>query len=320
MTTKTIKIAAIGFMSIISSHSFSQIAHNLYPYAEAVVSDNNGRDLVGFVKSNKAEFIAKSAKVNEFSQNKWGYIQVTNSRVPSINIHPTAENKKVDLNYSEMINATVALFGSKDAIKATWWARQANNPEGPVFYKKVKTDVKIDAELVRYEELSSEMYTKDFTIVDYNDSVYNDRDYTKLLKNYVIIDNSVIRDNNDYKGIIDFFNNFLSKFTYTDDPLLEGKSFITCLTIGKTNYIGYFNIINHKLGGHLQIADIKYETDKDLLVNGLIKKLTGKTIYVYGDNIFGLEKTFLKYGHTHPALKLIRRETNSTEKFNTKEK
>ncbi|MCD6010907.1 MAG: hypothetical protein K0Q79_769 [Flavipsychrobacter sp.] len=323
MINKSIRLAALGLISICATTSYAQftrpVRHNLYPYADAVVYDNNGRDLAGFIKSNKRETGRNAEKISEFSNNKWGYIQISNARVPSINIRPTAEGKKVDLSYSEYIDATLALFNTKEGVQATWWARQANKPDGAFFSKKVdKTG--LDAQLVRYEELVSEMNTKDFTIVDYNDSVYNDKDYDKLLKNYIIVDNSAVKDVNDYKQLIEFFNNFLSKFTYVEDPLLENKSFITCVTVNKTKYLGYFNVIQNKLAGHLQVADLQYQRDIDSVVTNVFKKLKGKTVYVYGDDIFGMEKTLLKYAHLHPALTLIRRNTSTTDKFNSKEK
>ena len=316
MINNSIKIAAFGLFTVLSGNSFAQERHNLYPYADGVVFDNNGHDLATFIKSNKKETAYKSGKISEFSNNHWGYIEIGNARVPSIDIHPVPDGKKVDLSYSEYIDATLALFNTRDGVKATWWARQANNPVGPVFYKKTHDEGKLDADNVRYEELVSEMATKDFTVVDYNDSVYNTRDFDKLLKNYIVVDNSAVKDVNDYKGIIEFYNNFLTKFTYVEDPLLENKSFITCLTVNNTKYLGYFNVIHNKLSGHLQAADIQFENDKDTLVTHVFKKLTGKTIFVYGDDIFGMEKTLLKYAHLHPALKLIRRRTDTNDKFN----
>lgn len=322
MINKSIRLATLGLIGICATTSYAQLTrpvrHNLYPYSDAVVYDNNGRDLVGFIKSNKKETARNGEKISEFSNGKWGYMQVNNAPVPSINIHPTAEGKKVDLSYAESIDATMALFNTKDGVKATWWARQANKPEGAFFSKKV--DHALDVPLVRYEELMSEMNTKDFTIVDYNDSIYNDKDYDKLLKNYIIVDNSVVKDANDYKPLIEFFNKFLSRFTYVEDPLLESTSYITCVTVNKTKYLGYFNVIQNKLAGHLQVADLQYERDLDTVVTHVFKKLKGKTVYVYGDNIFGLEKALLKYGHLHPALTLVRRTTTGTDKFNSKEK
>lgn len=323
MVNKSISVALFGLLGICSNAvaQYTQpVRHNLYPYAEAVVFDNNGRDLAGFIKSNKQETATKAEKIADYSGNRWGYIQVANSRVPSITIHPVAEGKKVDLNYAEYIDATMALFNTKDGIKATWWARQANKPDGAFFSKRVDAEGKLAAPLVRYEELMSEMNTKDFTIVDYNDSVYNTKDYDKLLKNYIVVDNGAVQNFDDYKTLIPFFNNFLSKFTYVEDPLLENKSFITCATVNKTRYIASFNVVQNKLSGRMQVADLQYERDIDTLITHVFGKLTGKTIYVYGDDIFGMEKALLKYAHHHPALSLIRRNTTSAEKFNGKEK
>ena len=323
MIKNSLKIVALGLLGTGVNNAYAQftqtVRHNLYPYAEGVVYDNNGHDLTGFIKSNKKETERKSEKISEFSNGKWGYIQINNARVPSITINPGSKSRKVTLSYSEHIDATLALFNTGDGVKATWWARQANKPEGAFFSKRVDDGGKLNVPLVRYEELMSAMNTKDFTIVDYNDSVYNDKDYDKLLKNYIVVDNEAVKDFNDYKTLIPYFNNFHSKFTYVEDPLLENKSFVTCLTVNNTRYLGYFNVVQNKLAGHLQVADIQYERDIDTLITHVFSKLKGKTIYVYGDDIFGMEKALLKYGHNHPALKLVRRRTNTTDKFNTRD-
>jgi hypothetical protein len=315
MKVNTLKISALLLAFVVGSNLFAQVGRYLYPYAEGVVYDNNGHDLTGFAKSNKKETAYKGGKIDEFSGGSWGYLQVTNARVPSINVLP-GKDKKAIYSYSDYIDATVALFSTKDGIKGTWWARQCNNPQGPLFYKKVDDEGNLDIPNVRYTDFTREMETKKFTIVEYNDTIYNQRDYDQLLKNYIIIENGLIKDVNDYRTIIDFYNNFLTRFTYVDDPLLENKSFVTFFTAGNNKYVGFFNIVKGKLGGHLQRADIQFEQDKDPFVAYVMKKLTGKVIYIYGDDIFGLEKTFLKYKHSHHDLTFFRRKTDATEKFN----
>jgi hypothetical protein len=310
-----IKKSAILLLSAITCNSFAQVCHNLYPYAAGAVYDNNGHDLYGFLKRNKADALYKSGKINELSGGTWGYVQIKNARVPSINVIP-GKDKRVTLSYSEFIDATLAIYKTSDGPKATWWARQCNNPTGPLFWKKVDDEGKLDVSPVRYTELSRDMDLKKFTVVEYNDSVYNQRDYDQLLKNYILVERDIVKDANDYKGIIEYYNNFLGKFSYTDDPVLMDKSFITFLSGNGARYIGYFNIVNGKLAGHLELADIQYESDKEVLVNRIAKKLTGKTIYVYGDDIFGLEKTFLKYKHSHHDIQIIRRTTDANETFN----
>ncbi len=320
MIRNILKTTAFGLFSIGTFASNAQVCHNLYPYVDGVVYDNNGHDLAGFIKNNKKDAAFKAAKVDEFSSGHWGYIQVNNARVPSVNIHTTAPGKKVDLNFSEYINATLALYNTKDGIKATWWARQCNNPHGPMFYKKTENSGDLGADVTRYENLKSAYATKDFTIVEFNDSTYNHRDYDQLLRNYIIIENGAVQNVNDYHDIIEFYTKFLSKFTYIEDPLLEKKSFITCFTVNRTKYFGYFNVVNAKLAGNLQVADIQYENDKDTLVANTMKLLKGNEIYVYGDDIFGMEKTFLKYAHNHPALKMIRRKPADAGNFNKEDK
>lgn len=312
---RSIRISAIALLSLAAGQVSGQVCHNLYPYAAGVVDDNNGHDLFGFLKSNKTEANYKGGKIDDFSGGTWGYIQVNNARVPSINILQD-KYKTVVLNHGQAINATVVIAKSKDGIQATWWARQCNNPQGPLFWKKTDDDSKLDPPAVRYGEVTRNLETKKFTIVEYNDSIYNERDYDQLLKNYMLIENGIIKDVNDYKMIVDFYNNFLSKFSYTDDPVLEHKSFVTFLSSGKTRYVGYFNIVNGKLAGHLEVADLQFEDDMTHLVNKVMKKMSSKTVYVYGDDIFGLEKTFLKYKHEHHDITFARRNTNMAETFN----
>ncbi len=318
MTIKTIKTAALLLLTAASGNSIAQTCHNLYPYADGVVYDNNGHDLNAFIKSNKDDAKHKGEMVKEYSNGTWGYLQIKNTKVPSLNTSPDPDlNKKVNLNYSEYIDATLALCNTIDGLKATWWSRQCNNPLGPLVYTKTDDKGKLDIENIKYTYIIKELETKHFTIVEYSGDGYNERDYEQLLKNYLLVENGTLKNGVDYKTMIEFYDNFLTKFTYVEDPLLENKSFITFFSGNKTKYVGYFNIVNHKLAGHVEAVDLQFEKDKDALVNNTFKKLTGNVVYVYGDDIYGLEKTMLKYGHTH-NLKLNRRNTTTTEKFNEK--
>lgn len=304
-------------LAAVTNNSQAQVCHNLYPYAEGVVMDNNGHDLAGFIKKSRRDAEYKTGKIEEFSGGEWGYLQITNSRVPSINVIAGKE-KRVVLNYAEYINATLAIGKSKDGLRATWWTRQCNNPQGPLFWKNTGEEGKLGMESARYTDVTKALETKKFTLVEYNDTVYNRRDYDQLLSNYITAENGMVKDLGDYKTIILFYNQFLTKFTSTDDPLVENKSFVTFVAGEKTKYFAYFNVENGKLSGHLEIADLQYEADRDALVNKTFKKLKGKTIYVYGDDIFGLEKTILKYAHAHHDIKVVRRKTDTNDKFNNK--
>jgi hypothetical protein len=312
MRTNAIAISVLLLAGSITT--FGQVCHNLYPCAECAVNENGGNDLNGYVTTNEKNAASKAGKISEYSGNSWGYIQVRTVKVPSINIHPTS-NKPYDLNYSEYIDATLALHKGIDGMEATWWARQCNNRMGALYSTKTEQDSKLAMPVVKYPLVMDEMQTKKFTIVEYN-NYYNEVDYDVLLKNYILLENGIVKNSEDYKAMISFYNDFLSKFSYVEDPLLQDKSFITCFTSGKTRYIGYFNMINNKLAGHVEQVNIEYEKDKDPLVKTIFEKLKGKTIIVYGDNIFGLEHNILHYGHNH-NLKLIRRLTSDAGNFNT---
>jgi len=310
------KIAALSLISLLAGNTYAQVCHNLYPYAQGVVSDNNGHDLDGFIKSNSKDVLAKAPKIKEYSDGAWGYLQVKNARVPTVDIHRVDDKyERVHLNYAESIDATLALCDTKDGLKATWWARQCNNPNGPLFQKRTDDDGKMDVSVIRYHDIMTDLDAKKFTIVEYNSQTYNRLDYDELLKNYFTLENGIIKDATEYRTIIEFYNNFLSKFTYVEDPLLEDKSFVTLFSTGNHKFIGYFNIANSKLSGHLEPVDIQFESDKDTVTHNIFKHLTGKKIFVYGDEDFGLEKTILRYAYAH-KLKTIRRNTATTDKFN----
>ena len=310
----TLKLSAVVALSLSAGLSYAQLNHNQYPCAECAVYDNNGNDLKGFIISNERDLGRKGSKVNEYSNNTWGYLQVRSASVPSIN---KSGEKKGDRNYEESIMATFALYKTKDGAQATWWARETNSPHGPLTGRKVKDDATpMDIPLVRYENVFSDLEPKTFTIVEYYNNLYNVNDYDVLLKNYMLVENGAVKDPADYKSIIDFYNDFLKKFTYVDDPVLMKRSFITMLNAGSgAKYIGYFNIIDGKLAGKLEAVDFQYQKDKDTLVKRMFTKLTGNMVYVYGDENFDLEKPIVMYAREH-AIRLKRRHTNTPKKFN----
>ena len=310
----TFKITAVLLLCITTGKSIAQLAHNQYPCAECAVYDNNGNDLKGFIISNKNDLNTKGSKVNEYSANTWGYLQVRSALVPSVN--KTGE-KKGERNFGEPIMATYVLYKTKDDAQSTWWARECNSPKGPITGKKVKAEEEpLAIPDVRYETITNDLEPKNFTIVEYYNNLYNERDYDVLLKNYMLIQNGTVKDPSDYKSIIDFHNDFLKKFSYVSDPVLMKRSFITLLTgTSGAKYIGYFNVVDGKLAGKLEAIDFQYERDKDTLVKKVFTKLTGGMVYVYGDENFDLEKPIVMYARAHD-IRLKRRHTNTTKKFN----
>ena len=300
--------ASILVLLFLTTTSLAQVCHNLYPYAEGVVYDNNGHDLKAFIVSNKKDVLYRGSKINEFSNNTWGYLQISNAKVPSL-------DNDGNMNFSEYINATLALYKTRDGAEATWWARQCSSPKGPFVYEKVDPQDRLDMPLVKYRDVMHDLEVKPFSIVEYYSDVYDQYDYDALLKNYLLVKDGTVKDVNDYKSIIAFYDAFLKKFTYVEDPLLENKSFITFLTANGNKYIGYFNIANSKLAGHLEAVHIDYEKDKDELLNSILSKLDGHVIYVYGDNLFGLDRSILNYSRTHD-IKFIQRNTETKKVFN----
>jgi len=310
----SIKITALLSLCLTTGSSIAQLAHNQYPCAECAVYDNNGNDLKGFVISNKKELNEKGSQVNDLSGDSWGYLQVRGASVPSIN---KSGDKKGERNYAESITATYALYKTRDDAQAMWWSRECNSPNGPMTGRKIKEeDGSLGIPGVPYETIKSDVEPKAFTIVEYYNNLYNQRDFDVLLKNYILLENGTLKDPADYKSVIDFYNGFLKKFSYVDDPVLMKRSFITLLTgTSGAKYIGYFNIVDGKLAGKLEAVDIQYEKDKDTLINKVFSKLTGKMVYVYGDENFDLEKPIVMYARAHD-IHLKRRHTNTTTKFN----
>jgi len=311
-----IKIAAFGILSACAVSSYAQECHNIYPYVQGVVSDNNGYDLVSYIRKSTNDVRAKAPKIKEYSGDTWGYLQVKGVKVPSVDINRVDDKyEKNHLSFAQVINATLALCDTKDGMKATWWTRQCNNPKGPLFFMRTDQDAGSEVPIVRYTDITKELAQKKFTLVEYNNKNYNRRDYDQLVKNYATLENGVIKEAEEYKTIIDFYNAFLSKFTYVEDPLLEDKSFVTFFATSHNKFVGYFNIENSKLSGHLEPLDIQFERDRDTVVTHIFKKTQHKTVFVYGDDIFGLDKTLLNYAYVH-NIKMIRRKTSTDKMFN----
>jgi hypothetical protein len=303
------KVAAAIFVSLFMANaSFAQVCRNLFPYAEGVVYDNNGHDLKAFIESNKKDLLYKGGKINEFSNNTWGYLQISNAKAPSL-------DNDGNMNFSQYINATLALYKTKDGAEATWWSRQCNSSKGPLVNEKVDAGDRLDMPLVSSHDITHDLEFKSFTVVEYFSDVYDPYDYDVLLKNYLLVKTGTVKDVNDYQGIISFYDVFLKKFTYVEDPLLENKSFITFFTANGTRYLGYFNIANSKLAGHLLAVHLDYEKDKEELLNHIFSKLTGHVVYIYGDNLFSMDKNLLDYSRTHDV-KLIQRNTATMKMFN----
>ncbi len=310
MRMNSIKIAALLLMGVSAERSLAQqpVVHNQYPCAECAVFDNNGNDLKGFITTNKKEVLTRGGKINEYSNNSWGYLNIRSIKVPSM-------DKKGNLNYWETIDVTLALYKTADGAQATWMARECNSQQGPLVYLKVDDQGKLDMENVKYTAVTHDLETKKFAIVEYYDSSYNDRDYDNLLKNYILIKSGVINDVTAFKPIIEFHDNFLSKFTYVSDPVLETKSFVTFFTANGVRYIGYFNVINNKLAGKLDAYKVEYERDRAPLVADIFGKLKGKNVYLYGDDTFGMEPEITKYAREN-GFKIKHKKTTSVKKFN----
>jgi hypothetical protein len=305
----TVIIAAIAVVFALPCTSVAQVCHKLYPSPEVATYDNGGQDLRGFITTNKKDLLYKGAKVNDFSKNTWGYLQVKTVRVPSV-------GKDQKLNYTEYINATLAMYKTKNGAQATWWARQCNNPKGPLVDARMDSlGNRLDMEYTRNNIIFNDLSTKQFTLVEYSDEGYNHKDYDDLLKNYIMAENGIVEDMSDYGAIVDYYNNFASKFSDITDPLLEYKSFITFFTTGKGKYVGYFNVVNNKLAGRLEKVGITYNRDKDTFVTHVFRKLTGSVVYVYGDEIFDLDLTINTYAREH-NVKVIRRKTTTGKDFN----
>lgn len=209
--TPKLTIASL-VLATLSLSSGAQVCSNTFPYAEGAVYDNNGHDLKAFITSNKSDLLDKGKKVSDYSGGEWGYIQVNNAKVPSL-------DNDGNLNFSQFINATLVLYKTKDGAEATWWARQCNKEKGPLVNTKVDASDRLDMPLVRYEAVTNELKLKPFTIVDCYSNTCNEYDYDELIKNYLLVKNGTVKSVEDYKTLIPFYNNFLKHFTYVEDPL-----------------------------------------------------------------------------------------------------
>ena len=302
-------LIAIILLTVFAEKSMGQVWHqNKFPSPESATYDNNGNDLRGFINTYKNDFLAKGNKVSEVSKNDWGYIQIKNVKIPG-------SDKEGNLNYYESFDVTLAMNKTRNGGQATWWAREHNSPKGKMVYFKVGDPGTLGLDNVKYSEIISSLQLKSFTIVEYADTMYSQNDFNILLKNCMFIRNGTIKDINDYKALIDFYNRFLEKFTNVNDPVLDKKSFITFFKGGSNHYAGYFNLVNGKLSGKIEFIDALFDRDRVKFVNDMFKKLTGTTIYLYGDDAFEME-AIVKKRAIKSHLRMERRKTNATRKFN----
>lgn len=310
--TNVFKIAAIVLSGLTAMPATAQkTCKNQYPCGDCAAYDNNGNDLAGFAKNYSKQMLTNGGKVLNYSNDQWGYLLVRTAHVPSVS---SKWETKGELNHAAYIRTTLALKKTSEAGVATWWARECNLDNGPLVQVRTKDDSRVPMEQMRYEKVMSSFLPKKFTLVEYLDT-FNMRDYDYLLKSHIVAKCGDIRQE-DFKTIIDFYNSFLDKFSYVSDPVLTKMSFVTFVQgTGKTNYIGYFNVVNSKLSGKLEAVNIVYERDRDSLVKHTFANLSGTTIYIYGDDSFGLDKTVIQYAKAHD-LKLRRRKTSVTTKFN----
>ncbi len=303
------KLIAALLLSVAAQGSFAQVWHeNKFPSQESATFDNNGNDLRGFTNKYKNDFTAKGEKVNEASANNWGYLAVKNVKTPGI-------NKKGELNYFESFDVTLAMYKTRDGGKATWWAREHNSPKGPMVYFKAGTPTTLAMDNVKYSEILNELQAKRFTLVEYADTMFSRNDFDILLKNCLFVKNGTIKDVNEYKTLVDFYNGFLDKFTSVNDAVIDDKSFITFYKAGNNKYAAYFNVVNGKLSGKLELVDAPFDRDRVKFVDDVFKKLTGSTIYLYGDDAFEMEH-IIKKRADKANLKLEVRKTTTTRKFN----
>ncbi len=304
------KVIAIVLLSLVAGNSDAQLNRKIkFPSPESATYDNNGNDLRGFINRNKNDFEAKGNKVLDASGNDWGYMQIKNVKTPG-------EDKKGNLNYLESFDVTLAMMKTKGGAKATWWTREYNSTSGKLLYYKVGEAGLLAYDNVKYTEVITDLLPKSFDIIEYSDTLLNQGDFEILFKNCMFVKNGTIKDVNDYKNLVEFYNTFLAKFTAINDPVIDNKSFITCFS-GKSgaNYVGCFNIVNGKLSGRVEQVEAPFERDKIKYVNDIFKKLTGSSINVYGDDYFGMEK-MMKTRADKSNMKIDFKKTNSRRKYN----
>jgi len=284
------------------------IHYDRFPGIESATYDNNGYDLRGFIKGNKASMDSRAAKVYEYSSNNWGYMQVKTVKVPG-------EDKKGRKDYYHSFNVTLALAKTNMGDKATWWTREYNQPNAPLVYAKAGDDVNLGMDNVKYADVANELQSKKFTIVEYFDTSLNTKDMDMMLGNVIYIKGGAVKQLEDYKAIIDFYNEFMGKFSAVSDPQIEDMSFITFVRSATQRYIGYFNVVNGKLSGRLEPLDIQFESDKAKFVDHMMKHVSGHDLYLYGNKTFGMEKTINKKAAVK-NLKAYRKYPTMTGTFN----
>lgn len=305
-------IAAFALSGMVAATAMAQkTCQNQTPCADCAVHDNNGNDLAGFVNAYRKQLGVNGSKVNDYSNGEWGYLLMRTVNVPSVS---GKWETKGDLNHSAYIRTALVMNKTKEKEAATWWARECNLDNGAVVEPLPKEKGKVPMEQMRHEKLMSNVSLKKITLVEYLDT-FNMRDMDNMLKSHIVTKLGTVKQE-DYKSVIDFYNGFLGKFSYIDDPVLTKMSFVTFLTgASGAQYMGYFNVVNSKLSGTLVGVNLEYERDRDTLVKKTFKKLTAKTVYVYGDDSFGLDKTLIKYAKNND-MKLRRRKTNVSARFN----
>ncbi len=315
---KSIK-AALAAMLLVTVSAPSQAQErktckNQYPCGDCAVHDNNGNDLAGFTRSYKKQFHANGDKVVSASNGDWGYVLMRTAVVPSVS---SRWETKGELNYSLPIRSALAMVKAKENNVATWWARECNMDNGPVTQVKSASagNEEVELPMKRYDNVFRDLDGKKMTLVEYLDT-FNIRDFDYMChKNHIVSKCGTIKPE-DFKPVVDYFNNFLSKFSYTDDPVITRMSFITFFAgSGNAKYIGYFNVVNDKLSGYLEPLVIEYERDKDTIANHAFARLATRTVYIYGDDSFGMDKAMIRYAKAN-EYKLRRRTAKANTRFN----
>lgn len=316
---KSICAAAAALLLLVSCSGALQAQErktckNQYPCGDCAVHDNNGNDLAGFTRVHKKQFFSNGDIVTAASGNEWGYMFMRTAIVPSVS---SKWETKGDLNYTNPIRTALAMVRSKDNSVATWWARECNMENGPVTQVKTASvgNEEVELPMKRYDNVFRDLDGKKMTLVEYLDT-FNMRDFDYLLqKNHIVVKCGTIKPA-DYKAVVDYFNSFLGKFSYTDDPVITRMSFVTFFAgTGKDKYIGYFNVVNDKLSGFLEPLVIDYENEKDSIASRAFARLATRTVYIYGDDSFGMDKSMIRYAKAN-EYKLRRRTTKANTRFN----
>ncbi len=309
-----VKIAALLLAGATTTQLDAQTrtCKNQYPCNYCAVYDNNGNDLAGFVHNYTKQLNINGAKVSEASNGDWGYLLVRTVQVPSVSTKWVTEGK---LNHTNYIRTTLAMNKGKDGNTATWWARECNTDNGPLVQIKVEEGAeKVEMDQKQYEKVMNGLLNRKWVLVEYLDT-FNTRDYDYMLKSHIASKCGTIHQD-DFKSFVDFYNGFMGKFSYLDDAVLTKMSFVTFFAGGEgRHYVGYFNVVNSKLSGQVEPLHIEYERDRDTVVKHTFNRLSGKTVYIYGDDSFGLDKKLIQYAKAND-LKLRRRKTNVSTRFN----